>query len=124
LSESLGTLLGERVIQLVPDWVAFNFSTSIIIICSIIVKIPGLNQLFIYAVFLIQVLFVGISFNIAFLMQELKTENPALKAISLELNMSIGNSFTFLCPLVAKAPEPVPTLMFIFLGVSSMVLLT
>ena len=38
--------------------------------------------------------------------------------------MSFGNCFTFFAPLVAKTPEPVPTLMFIFLGVSSMFLIT
>ena len=58
------------------------------------------------------------------MMQESKTHNPALKAISLELNMSFGNCLTFFAPLVAKTPEPVPTLMFIFLGVFSMILVT
>jgi hypothetical protein len=124
LSEALGIMFGERVIQLMPDWVGYIFSTSVIVICSIIVKIPGLDQSVVYVVFLIQVLFVGISFNIAYMMQESKTHNPALKAISLELNMSFGNCFTFFCPLVAKAAEPVPTLMFIFLGLSSMLLIT
>lgn len=58
------------------------------------------------------------------MMQESKTQNPALKAISLELNMSFGNCFTFFAPLVAKAPEPFPTLMFIILGFGSMFLIT
>ena len=117
-------MFGERVIQLMPDWIGYIFSTSVIVICSIIVKIPSIDQSIVYAVFLIQILFVGISFNIVYMMQESKTVNPSLKAISLELNMSFGNCFTFFAPLVAKAPEPIPTFMFIFLGIFSMILIT
>jgi hypothetical protein len=117
-------MFGERVIQLLPDWIGYMASTTVIIICSILVKIPSIDQNILYVIFLIQIIFVGISFNIAYMMQESKTHNPALKAISLELNMSFGNCFSFIVPLVAKAPEPVPTLMFVFLGLFSMLLIT
>jgi hypothetical protein len=68
LSEALGIMFGERLINLLPDWLGYILSTSVIMACSIIVKIPGIDQGLLYAFFLTQVLFVGISFNIAYMM--------------------------------------------------------
>jgi hypothetical protein len=44
--------------------------------------------------------------------------------VSLELNLAFGNCLTIFVPLIAKAPEPIPTLWFIIVGILSMVLIT
>jgi hypothetical protein len=36
--------------------------------------------------------------------------------------MSMGNCMTFICPIIAKMTEPAPTIMYIFISVSSVIM--
>ena len=65
--------------------------------------------------FLAQIFFLGIAFNAAFVIMESRT-NPKLLAVAIELTFSIGCGSTMVLPVLAKAPEPTPTILFLVFG--------
>jgi hypothetical protein len=47
----------------------------------------------------------------AFIIMENRT-NPKHQAVAFELNMSFGNGSTMMIPILAKMPEPLPTMLY------------
>jgi hypothetical protein len=43
VSDMCGTLLGEVVMTLVPDWIGMLLSIIIVMVASVLLKIPGMN---------------------------------------------------------------------------------
>ena len=114
-AELLGTLFGEPVIRKFPDWIAMIVCLIFVMGTCLILKMPDVDQTTIYVVFLLQIFFIGMAFNLAFMIMETRT-NPKLLAVAWELNMSIGSGSSMVLPIFAKAPEPTPTLMFFIFG--------
>jgi hypothetical protein len=111
-AEFIGIVIGEPAMKYAPDWLGLIVDTILIGACSVILKEPGISQTTIYTVFLAQIVFIGIAFNSAFIIMEART-NPKHLAVAFELNMCIGNGTTMIAPLLAKMPEPVPTMMYL-----------
>ena len=76
-AEFLGILFGEPVIHYLPDQKAMIGSTFLVMVCSVILKLPGLDQMTIYVVFLAQIFFIGLVFSLAFVILGTRT-NPKL----------------------------------------------
>lgn len=111
--EVLGTVVGERIIQMLPDWLGAILSITCILVSSVLLKIPGIGQTAIYLIFLVQIFFCGAANNVVYLIQESRTINPKILAISLEVNLCFANLASFLAPMVGKMSEPYPTMMFV-----------
>lgn len=43
LSDMLGTLLGEAIMSYIPDWIGMLFSIVIVMIASVLLKMPGMD---------------------------------------------------------------------------------
>jgi hypothetical protein len=114
-AEFLGILVGEPAIHHFPDQKAMIVSTFIVMVCSVILKVPGMDQMTIYVVFLLQIFFLGLAFSLAFVILTSRT-NPKLLAVAFELNFSFGCGSTMLLPILAKSPEPTPTILFLVFG--------
>ena len=114
-AELLGTLVGEPVIKKFPDWIAMIVSVTFVMVSCLVLRMPGVGQTTIYLVFLFQIFFIGMAFNLAFMILETRN-NPKLLAVAWEINMSIGAGSSMILPVFAKAPEPTPTLMFLIFG--------
>jgi hypothetical protein len=98
---------------MLPDWIGCILSITCILVASILLKIPGIDQTSIYITFLVQIFFCGAANNVIYLIQESRTVNPKLLAISLEVNLCFANLVSFISPMVGKMSEPYPTMMFI-----------
>ena len=114
-AEFMGILFGEPAMHQFPDWLAMMFSVAVVMVCSVVLKMDGIEQSTIYAFFLCQIFFLGISFNAAFVIMDSRT-NPKLLAVAFELIFSIGCGSTMVLPVLAKAPEPLPTILFLVFG--------
>jgi len=112
LSEVLGVLVGEPLIAHFPDHIAMTCCLVMVMICSFLLKLPDLDNIQIYVYFLGQVFFIGMAFNLLFVMMETRT-NPKHLNVAFEMLMCFSQGSTMLSPLLAKAPEPVPTITFI-----------
>lgn len=60
LSEVIGIILGEPLMEFFPDWVGLIASSAVVMILSNLVKVKGIDQSIIYVVFLLLIIFVGI----------------------------------------------------------------
>ena len=121
-AEFLGLILGEPILKRFPDWLAMMFSLLVVMVCSVILKMPDVEQAEIYMAFLCQIFFIGISFNAAYGIVESRI-NPKLLAVAFELDLSFGNGMSMIVPILAKAGEPTPTLMFLFFGCTAILML-
>ena len=59
--------------------------------------------------------FCGLGFNAVFVILESRT-NPKLLAVSYELNLCVASGSTMIIPVLAKMPDPIPTIWFIVCG--------
>lgn len=121
-AEFMGILFGEPAMHYFPDWLAMIFSVFVVMVCSTILKMPEMEQMTIYVVFLLQIFFIGLAFNAAFIILESRT-NPKLLAVALELNFSCGTGSTMVLPILAKSPEPTPTILFLTFGLLTIIML-
>lgn len=60
LSEVLGIVLAEPLMEYFPDWIGLIASSLVVMILSGLVKVEGLDQSIVYIVFLILIIFIGI----------------------------------------------------------------
>jgi hypothetical protein len=67
-SEALGMVFGELILSMVELSNGFIIANFFIIVTSISVKWPGLSQKVIYGIFLAQIFFIGIAFNITYIL--------------------------------------------------------
>lgn len=98
-----------------PDWLSLIGSVIMIMISSILVKCPHIDQGILYCIFLAQVFFCGLGFNAVFVILESRT-NPKLLAVSYELNLCVASGSTMIIPVLAKFPDPIPTIWFVLCG--------
>ena len=99
----------------IPDWLAMMGSSCIVVICSLVLNMPGMDQMTIYMVFLGQIFFLGLAFNGAFVILESRT-NPKLLSVAFELDFSLGCGSTMFMPVLAKSPPPIPSIIFVTFG--------
>jgi hypothetical protein len=86
-----------------------------VMICSIAVKLPGNDQMMIYVLFLGQIFFIGLATNAAYNIMDTRT-NPKLVAVAFEINLTFATGSTMVLPILAKSPEPTPTILFLIFG--------
>jgi hypothetical protein len=110
ISEVLGILIGEPIVHHFPPHLASYFSLTMVLVTSNMVKLD-LDQKVIYGLFLVQIFFIGLTFNLYFVMATTRI-SPRLLSTSFELNTCFGQLLTFFSPLIAKLPEPFPTLFY------------
>ena len=68
----------------------------------------------------VQVFFVGMCYNLQFIIQEKRTK-PEHLAVALELNQACGVMCTFICPMVASAPNIVKSLVVTFVSLVAII---
>ena len=95
----------------------------IILIVNLTMKLLDLEEITIYTCFMMEIFFIGVTFNLLFMILEARI-NPKLLSCAMEFNSVFGNLSTMACPLIAKMAEPTPTLFVVILclvGVAVMV---
>lgn len=96
-----------------PDTKSMYFALVMVLITCNAVKIPDLDETTLYLLFLGQIFFIGLAFNLYFVISANYT-NPKFATTSFELNMCSGQLMTLASPILAKLPEPTPTLVYWF----------
>jgi hypothetical protein len=122
ISDMLGTLLGEYFLRLVPDWIGMLLSIIIVMVASVLLKMPGIDQMTTYAIFFSQIFFINIAYNAAGVILESRT-NPKHLAEAFENYLCFGSSSAMVCPVIALQPEPAPTIMFMTCGFMAVLML-
>ena len=111
---TIGVLLSERLIPYIPHHTIVYFSIIAILICCNSLKlIANMNQTLIYFLFIVQILFCGVVYNLVFILQEVYTI-PKLLTVSFELNQCLSYMLNFMVPILVKMKEPTPLLAFWF----------
>jgi hypothetical protein len=67
LSEVLGIFAGERLVHYLPQHIAMLLCTSMVLIVSTWIKIGEVSEKMTYALFLIQIFWIGLAFNVLFM---------------------------------------------------------
>uniref|UniRef100_A0A7S3CPP2 Uncharacterized protein n=1 Tax=Strombidium rassoulzadegani TaxID=1082188 RepID=A0A7S3CPP2_9SPIT len=111
LSECFGVIVGEPIIEHFDDYSSIFFALTVVVISSSLVKVEALGQTAIYVIFLVQVCFIGLAFNIYFVIVGTRI-NQKLLTVSFELNSCTGQFMTLFCPIISKLPEPYPTMVY------------
>ena len=110
VAEVGGIVIGERIVHSLGNTRLVMVVTLIVIfVCSCMIKLVPMSNVGLMATFLVQIFFIGNSFNLCLTVQD--EETPAkLSAVSFELNYSFGTLTTLGCPIISKMPEPIPTI--------------
>jgi predicted MFS family arabinose efflux permease len=88
-SELIGILFGERLMVWIHPIKGLMFSLFVIIFISVYLKCVTLQEEVLYVIFMVEVFFLGIAFNIIFILQDIMITDLKLKSTSLELNYAI-----------------------------------
>ena len=115
MSDLLGSLLGEAILTHIPDWIGMLVSIIIVMIASVLLKMPDIDQLTTYGIFFSQIFFINIAYIAAGIILESRT-NPKHLAEAFENYLCFGSSSAMICPIIALQPEPAPTIMFMTCG--------
>ena len=65
---------------------------------------------------MIEIVCIGIIYNIIFILQDTMISDPQLKSISLEFNYSLSQNFSLFTPIIASMKEPIPSIVAWFFG--------
>lgn len=107
----VGTLFSERFLALFSDHVALRVMAPATLLLSTLIKVPGIDVIMMYLILILQIFLIAGSYNLTLTLQETRTE-AHLQAISLELNMCMGQLVSVLVPFITKAAEPIPTIAY------------
>jgi hypothetical protein len=89
LSEVLGIIFGETLIKMMPDWLGLQVSVCFILISNIALQMPDITPIMTYFLFMIQIFFIGIAYNLEFIILERRTQ-PKHLALSIEITVCVG----------------------------------
>ena len=93
------------------------WSVSILLFFCTFIKTVEVAENLMYILFMIEVFFIGIAYNLGYILQDILIFDPQLKSTSLEFNFCIGQFSTLFVPLVAGMAEPIPTGIIWFFGI-------
>jgi hypothetical protein len=121
LSEMVGVYLSEPLIKRLPDVTAFTIAMSTVILINILIHtLPDLSEEVSIFLFSIQVFFVGMCWNLQFIIQEKRTR-PEHLSVALELNMSCSTLFSGIVPILVGASNPVKAIVVTVVGLVSII---
>jgi predicted MFS family arabinose efflux permease len=119
-AEVIGVVFSERLTQLMKDsrQAALNF--ILIVILNFLVKYIDLNETLRMVFFFIEILLIGSTFNLWFIIMQNRVK-PEFQSVSFELNFSISSVSNTIGPLIAKLPEPTPTIYLSSCGLAGII---
>ena len=116
LSEVIGIFLGEKVTLWFHPVKGTFISIVFISIISLFIKLFDITEGQLYLLFLLEVICIGILYNMCFILQDILITDPKLKSISFEFNFCFSLFVSMCAPQLAAMIEPLPTATIWLLG--------